>query len=155
MRLLMLAAVLGALGCGRSDDTLIPSDVATPELDGRYTLDDSASFEGFRKRVVAEQDPKRRDALEKILAFLKSAYSDFRISHGVIRSGSGLVQEFSLKNARREGNRLRGTATHHEDVHDPGDMQDFELMIQTDGNRLLFVVLADSAHNDTLYFTRK
>lgn len=149
------------LGCTPADDAVISSNVVTPDLDGSYVLDESSSFRRFREHLANETDPERRRAWESILARFIAMNSNLRIAHGVIRSGSPtvkeypLVQEFSLKDARREDNLLHATATHHEDIDDPGDMQDVELTIRKDGDRLLLIVHTDTTRADTLYFVRK
>lgn len=128
-----MLAVAGLVACAR--DALVPSPVETPDLDGAYALVLEESFRSTRRQLSAEVDDARRRQGEELLRRLADGYADFRIGHGVIRSGTLPVQEFSLQEARVEGDTLRGRAIWHEDAGDPGDSREVELILRREARR--------------------
>ena len=148
--------VVAALAACRGGDALVHSSVDTAAFDGEYVLDADRSFEKMRRDNAAAPDPARRARGEALLRIFAERFANFRIHRGVIRSGTRLVQEFSLKQATVEGPVLRATAVWHEDVADPGDMNDVGVVLRRDGDVLEFSLLGDGGEvEQTVYLTRK
>jgi len=140
---LLQLAVFAAftMACKGPGAELVPSSVDTSAFDGDYTLKPESSFRSIRQKVESEKDVERRKQGESLLQMFAEQYANFRIRNGVIRSGTRLVQEFSLLDAKVEGNTLRGKALWHEDVADPGDSSEVHVMLRLNGNMLEFAVL--------------
>lgn len=145
-----------ATNCGREGEVLRSSLVNTTAFDGRYRLVAEESFPRYRDELAAleKKDAERKERgepedpkLQSRIALLQSGldgyvvrWSDLTIERGVIRAGTGPVQEFSLKRATIDGGRLVGVALWHEDVQDPGDCVDEPLRLELRGTRLEFVL---------------
>jgi hypothetical protein len=151
-----LFAVFGrGLRTGGAGGALVPSRVDTAAFDGRYALLAEPSFAALRDKARTEQDPKRRLTLETLLQWQAEQYGDFRIHRGVIRSGTRLVQEFSLTHADVQGNTLRGKALWHEDVGDPGDATEVPVSLRLQGDTLEFAMQGDDGQpGDTVYLKK-
>jgi len=118
-------------------------------------LIEDRSFSKMREKVLAEQDPARRMNAEKLMGWQTDQFKNFAIEHGVIRSGVGLIQEFSLRSARVEGSTLTGRALWHEDIHDPGDASEESISLKLEGDVLEFAHLDDQgAPLDPVYLRR-
>ena len=124
--------------CTAGSAALIPSSVDTSRFDGRYELVADESFGKMRQSVESEPDGSRRQLGHELMGHMKSQYANFHVSHGVIRCGTALVQEFSLLPGTLTGNTWRGKAMFHEDIEDPGDVNEVELQLSVDGDRLEF-----------------
>ena len=134
----------------------MPSSVDTSAFDGDYTLKPEASFRSLRERLENEKDTSRRKLGESMLQLMVGQYANFRIRKGVIRSGARVVQEFSLLNAKVEGNVLRGKALWHEDVADPGDSSEVHIILRLSGNEVEFAVLDEQGQSaDPVVFARR
>jgi hypothetical protein len=143
-------------GCDRSGGAVRPSRVDTPTFDGRYRLIPEESFAAWRVKLAAAErkaaeraETESDDArellseianLRTILKTYEDQYTNFTIQHGVIRSGTTLVQEFSLKHATIRDGVLVGVALWHEDIDDPGDCNDQPIQFELRGTRLEFVI---------------
>jgi hypothetical protein len=138
---------MAALAGCRSDN-LIPSAADTTPFDGEYILKPDASFKKLRQKLETETDPKCRAQGEAVLAMMASQYANFRIRHGVIRSGAQLVQEFSLREAKIEGGTLRGKAVWHEDIGDPGDNSEVGVQLRLTGDVLQFSILNETGQQE-------
>jgi hypothetical protein len=152
-RLLLLA--VAAVACGRGD-ALVPSDVDTSVFDGRYRLKPDASFRRIRAQIAGTTDATVRERLERVLATQVEQYANFRIRHGVIRSGGGpLVQEFSLTTATVRDKVLEGKAIWHEDVHDPGDSSEIPVLMRLQHRELEFILVdAEGQSYDAVVLVR-
>jgi hypothetical protein len=74
----------------------------------------------------------------------------------MIRSGTRLVQEFSLTEATVEGDTLRGKAVWHEDVGDPGDSSEVLVRLRLKGESLEFSMLNEQGEpDDVVVLARK
>ncbi len=124
--------------CASAATPLVPSTQDTSLFDGEYFLLSDSSFGTLTSRVAQAGDQSTRDALEFLLASQIDQYSNFTISQGVIRSGSSLVQEFSIIDATIQDNTLKGRAIWHEDVSDPGDEGEVWIELTLDGDILYF-----------------
>jgi hypothetical protein len=103
-----------------------------------------------------EADPARRRETEMLLQAMADQYANFRIRHGVIRSGTRPVQEFSLTEATIDGGTLRGKAVWHEDVGDPGDSSEVAVMLRLTDESLEFSVLDGQGEpDDRVVFNRR
>ncbi len=125
-------------GCIRGPAPLVPSPVDTSIFDGSYELVPESSFASVQDGIERSSEESERKAFERILSSNIDQFSNFSIDHGVIRSGSFIVQEFSLISAERSENRLLGRAIWHEDVGDPGDMNEVTIEMRRQGNTLSF-----------------
>lgn len=142
---LILIAAITLVACGTKEEELVlPSPVDTTPFDGRYELIPEQSFKYLHKAVADATDTQSKQNNQWLLDHYIDYYTNFAISHGVIRSGSLLVQEFSLIEATLEGTTLHGSAMWHEDVYDPGDCAEVPISLTLTGNRLEFV-LGDTA----------
>lgn len=129
-----VALIIIFTACTAGDAPLVESTIDTSLFNGSYLLAEAASFSPLMNEIDETEDHERRQALEAILSIEISRYSDFSIENGVIRSGTSIVQEFSLTSGKIEGNVLKGRAIWHEYVLDPGDMVEVfvELSIEED-----------------------
>jgi len=139
------------------DVAVIPSPVDTARFDGTYDLIVERSFPASRERLEDEADPDRRRLERRNLDSMISQYRNFRVDHGVIRSGVGLVQELSLLHATVEGDVLRGEALWHEDIGDPGDMSGVPVVLRLTGDTLEFAMLDDAGEpvSDPVFLKRR
>lgn len=164
--LLALAAVLPYLSSvflnpaypeGVVGAAVIPSPVDTARFDGSYELIVERSFPASRELLETETDPETRRLERRNLDSMISQYRDFRIDHGVIRSGIGLVQELSLLHATVQGDVLRGEALWHEDVGDPGDVSGVPVVLRLSGDTLEFAMLDEAGEpiRDPVYLRRR
>jgi hypothetical protein len=104
-------------------------------------------------QTLEDEDVKR--SLEMILSWNIGQYAKLRIAEGVIRSGSFPTQEFSLVSATRDGNYQRGPAFWHEDVGDPGDMNEVVIGLKQVGKLLyLWMYETDSDRGDAIVLER-
>lgn len=154
-RIGVLTLVLAGFNACRGEDALVRSNVDTAAFDGEYALDAEASFVNARRANEAVADAARRAQGVAVLAMLAERYANFRVRDGVIRSGTKLVQEFSLKEARIEVGILRGKAVWHEDVGDPGDMSDVAVMLRLEGDVLEFSMMNEAGEPDEIVKLRK
>jgi hypothetical protein len=129
------------VGCSQPGEVLVPSKVDTGIFDGQYELVPEASFAWMKQRVAAEADAQRKQTGQALLEHMAEQYSRFHVGRGVIRSGGLLVQEFSLIQAEVQTNTLKGRAVWHEDVHDPGDDSEVDIMLRLNGDQLEFAFL--------------
>jgi hypothetical protein len=146
-RLLLTVCAALAVACKGPEAALVPSKMDTAAFDGDYTLKPEASFPSLRRRVEGEKDTMRRKLGESMVKLMVDQYANFRIRRGVIRSGTRVVQEFSLLDGKVEGNLLRGKALWHEDVADPGDSSEVPVALRLSGNELEFAVLDDQGRS--------
>lgn len=158
--LLFSFAGLGGLEKGflslPSGDALVPSVVDTSLFDGEYSLLAETSFGKMRAARDAEADPVRRQQLDLLLNRAIEQYSHFRVKRGVIRSGTRLIQELSLRQGSLEGDTLRGTALWHEDVGDPGDAAEVPILLRLQGDSLEFAMLDEMGNaGDPVVLTRR
>jgi hypothetical protein len=155
-RLFVVATMGVLLGCFGSvaDEATIPSDVATPELDGRYVLDDSTSLPELRAFVRRDTTPARKVMGASVLRMQLDGFRNLKVDHGVLHMGKLVIQEISLKDARRAGDTLFATGTVHEDMHDPGDMWDTNVRLIRSANRLQLVMSDSGQTPQTLFYTR-
>ncbi|HJQ20025.1 MAG TPA: hypothetical protein VJ867_06735, partial [Gemmatimonadaceae bacterium] len=143
------------------DDVLIPSSIATPEYDGSYTLDATASFRRLRDEIAKEVNPRRAALGQTLLDRMVAMNDNLHIAHGVLRAGSPtvraypIVQEFSIKSLRPQGDAMYATAAHHEDIHDPGDVAEVQFALRKDDVGLQLIFWNDGGKNDTLFYVRR
>jgi hypothetical protein len=126
--------------CSNDSDALIASKIDTTPFDGEYKLLAESSFNYLREKLKNTNDEALRGNLEYLLRRQEEQYANFTIKKGIIRSGTRLVQEFSLTSASIEGDILRGKAVWHEDIYDPGDCQEVPIYLKRSGNLLEFAI---------------
>lgn len=120
-QLTIVFILLAFFACNNGSEALIPSKIDTTPFDGEYRLLAESSFHRLREKLKNTNEETLRGNLEYLLRMQEEQYANFTIKKGIIRSGTRLIQEFSLTSASIEGNILRGKAVWHEDIHDPGD----------------------------------
>jgi hypothetical protein len=126
--------------CSNDSDALIASKIDTTPFDGDYKLLAESSFNYLREKLKNTNDEALRGNLEYLLRSQEEQYANFTIKKGIIRSGTRLVQEFSLTSASIEGDILKGKAVWHEDIYDPGDCQEVPIYLKLSGNLLEFAI---------------
>jgi hypothetical protein len=144
-RIFLVVLILILSACTVGDAPIVESTVDTSIFNGRYLLVEAASFTPLIDELERTRNPERREALETLLLIEISRYSDFSIEKGVIRSGSSIIQEFSLISGKTEGNILEGRAIWHEDIRDPGDMVEVFIELKIEEDMLYFMYYESEA----------
>ncbi len=145
-----ILAVAGLIAC--AGGPLVPSPVETPRFDGIYAIDIERSFEHSWLLEAAEGNEEMRRRIRVLERFAAEPYAHLEIAHGVIRAGSGPVQEFSVQTATVHGDTFRGRAVWHEDVGDPGDSIEVNLLLRLQDGALEFSLLDETGAVDQVYW---
>ncbi len=151
----MCVALTVLSACDADPHALRPSRVATPQFDGEYALIPEQSFADLRAWVAAEPDAERRKGRGVLLGLALDLHDNLTIRRGVLRSGAVLVQEFSLKSARLDGDTLTGVAVWHEDIEDPGDASDIGIRLTRRGDLLELVLIGEDGGSEDIISYRR
>jgi hypothetical protein len=115
--------------------------IATPLFDGSYTLDPE-TLSSLREHL-ADMEGAKPERVERLVAMTQEQFQNFRIRHGVITSGTKLVQEFRLISGTNEIGQFQGRAIWHEDIRDSGDCALVNVCLRLEGEVLRFCYYPD------------
>lgn len=139
--LIMVAMVMTIVGCSPDDAQNGLGDAPTGRAFGGPSQDSLfAPYQGSWTLEGRTFDPPLKSGSI-------SGGPDISINGHIIRFASGmLVSELRLCQARKTNDGIACEAWHHEDIHDPGDMQRADCKLRIIGDKLeLHWRIADSA----------